>query len=91
MQFTKPNCDLILDGKKTQTRRVCHVNDKYEPLHVGGPAVIDTASIRNRWVVGQTYAVQPGRGKKAVGRIRITAIRRERLQDISETDVRAKG
>jgi len=38
----------------------------------------------------KTYAVQPGRGKKAVGRIRITAIRRERVQDIRELDAEAE-
>ena len=44
-----------------------------------------------KWQVGRTYAVQPGRGKKAVGRIRITEIRRERVQDISEEDAIAEG
>jgi len=39
----------------------------------------------------KTYAVQPGRGKKAVGRIRITNIRRERLQDITPEDCRKEG
>jgi len=38
---------------------------------------------RLKWAVGNTYAIQPGRGKKAMGRIRIMAIRRERLQEIS--------
>jgi len=32
----------------------------------------------------KTYAVQPGFGKKAVGRIRITKIEREKLQDATE-------
>ena len=38
-----------------------------------------------------TLPVQPGRGKKSVGRIRITKIRRERLGDISEEDAIAEG
>jgi hypothetical protein len=42
--------------------------------------------------VGQPVAVQPGRGKHAVGRIRVTAIRYcERAGDISEEDARAEG
>lgn len=46
---------------------------------------------RIKWQVGRTYAVQPGRGKPAVGRIRITAIRQERLQDITPQDAAAEG
>ncbi|MFA4974630.1 MAG: ASCH domain-containing protein [bacterium] len=41
--------------------------------------------------VGRTYAVQPGRGKPAVGRIRITAIRQQRVQDITAEDALAEG
>jgi len=46
---------------------------------------------RTRFRVGNTYAVQPGRGKKAVGRIRILGIRRERLQEITWQDAVAEG
>ena len=38
-----------------------------------------------------TLPVLPGRGKNAVGRIRVRKIRRERLQDISEEDCKAEG
>lgn len=38
-----------------------------------------------------TLPVQPGRGKKAVGGIRITKIRRERLQDIDPAEFKAEG
>ena len=44
-----------------------------------------------RWVVGKTYAVQPARTQRAVGRIRITDVRRERLGDITPSDARAEG
>jgi len=38
-----------------------------------------------------TLPVQPGRGKKSEGRIRVKTIRRERLGDISEADCLAEG
>jgi len=46
---------------------------------------------RTKWRVGNTYAVQPGRGKCGVARIRVTGIRRERLQSISKNDALAEG
>jgi hypothetical protein len=44
-----------------------------------------------KFLIGKTYAVQPGRGQKAVGRIRITGIRCEDVREISAEDVRAEG
>lgn len=41
--------------------------------------------------VGKTYAVQPGRGQKAVGRIEIVSIRQEDVRHISQEDVIAEG
>jgi len=89
----------VLDSTKTQTRRlvkegdygwVCGDNGKKPPLlQLSHSEVISGG--RLRWQRGRTYAVQPGRGKKAVGRIRITGIRRERLQSISFRDRRAEG
>lgn len=38
-----------------------------------------------------SYALQPGRGKKAVGRIRMVEIRRERLGDINEEGATREG
>ncbi len=43
------------------------------------------------WRVGRSYAVQPGRGKHAVGRILVTAVRREPLGRLSAGDVQAEG
>lgn len=41
--------------------------------------------------VGSTIAVQPGRGRPAVARVLVTGLRRERLGDISDEDIRAEG
>lgn len=91
---------LVLSGDKTVTRRLAHLNDEgFGPVDEWGHELalktvgrhINDGGMRLKWQVGRTYAVQPGRGKKAVGRIRITGIRREQLQDISPEDVKAEG
>lgn len=90
----------VKNRAKTQTRRLVKEGDFAANTH--GRAVpddvwgnrIDTVyddNGRMRWQVGRTYAIQPGRGKNAIGRIRITKIKRERLQDISRPDCLAEG
>ena len=46
---------------------------------------------RIKWQVGRTYAIQPGRGKKARGRFLLTGLRDERLLSISGKDAVAEG
>ncbi len=41
--------------------------------------------------VGRTYAIQPGRGKHELGRIRLLAIKREQAHSICKADARAEG
>jgi hypothetical protein len=53
--------------------------------------VWDCCAERLKWEVGRDYAVQPGRGQKAIGRIRLLEIRQERLQDIDEAGAEAEG
>jgi len=74
----------VLDGTKTQTRRLVKGREWYSP--VMDCVMTSQRNGRMKWWVGQTYAVQPP-GKSAVGRIKLLAIRRERLQDISEADL----
>ncbi len=83
----------VLDGTKTQTRRLVKKGDyKVWNLLVHPPKAIAVRTReRIRWEVGRTYAVQPGRGQKAVGHFRITRFRRERLQAISDEDIEAEG
>ena len=92
MIFKAELCQRVLDGTKTQTRRMVKDGDFIVDWPM--PCVFrDTKGGGNRlaWRENQTYAVQPGRGKHAVGRIGIIKIRREPLQDISEDDCRAEG
>jgi hypothetical protein len=92
----------VLSGEKTQTRRLVEPGDfalngwreypsENSPGAPGATAYVMSAKRHIRWCVLRTYAVQPGRGRKAVGRIRITAVRQERLQDISYDDIEAEG
>lgn len=91
MIFTPDHIEDILAGRKTMTRRVCKQFEslRFDPNPVWNAAVRGCGRVK--WEVGKTYAVQPGRGKPAVTRIRITAIRQERLQDISPDDVWLEG
>ena len=79
--------DKVVEGIKSQTRRLIKPN---EQLDANQQRVI---SLNNRTVyeVGKSYAVQPGRGKKAVARIRLTGIRCETVANISDADAHAEG
>src|SRR5687767_14096313 len=88
MIFTQEHINLILSHRKTQTRRVCKPTESLvtSALH---PYVATDSTVK--WQVGRAYAIQPGRGAKAVGRIEIVAIRQEKLQNISYEDVMREG
>lgn len=87
----------VLDATKTQTRRpIKKYGQTLTPndLHTEHswpfpPTVIENGRVK--WMVGHTYAVQPGRGKRSIGRILLLEIRRERLQEISLEDIEAEG
>lgn len=94
--------EAVMNGTKTQTRRLVKpdhnwltpsLEDSETVLAVWNETLDDYIPTHgpNIYAVGQTKAVQPGRGKSAVGRIRITAIRREDVRQISDSDVTAEG
>jgi len=96
----------VLSGKKTQTRRPYNpqhfamLNGHELPSgYIETGAGVDIVKTEDcgkdhrdvtKWRVGQTYAVQPKMSKPSVGRILLTGIRLERLQDISEEDAKAE-
>jgi hypothetical protein len=82
--------EKVLRDEKTQTRRIVKPGETLWCRNDGADYVAD-GNGRKKWQVGRTYAVQPGRGKSAVGRIKLTAIRKERVQDITEADAIAEG
>lgn len=87
--------DKVLSGEKTQTRRIVKPgedNVRRYSVYSNQPA-IETVVNGDRVVyqIGKDYAVQPGRGKPAVARIRVTGLRREDVRTISDDDVKAEG
>ena len=82
--------EKVMDGTKTQTRRL--VRDGDFSLEWPMMCVFSGAKgNRLRFRENQTYAVQPGRGKYAIGRIGIIKIRRECLNSITHDDAQAEG
>lgn len=102
MQFSATWRD-VLAGRKTMTRRT--VSARHAALIAPDMAPCSPYTLpdqtpvygvlaggRLRYAVGRSLAVQPGRGKHAVGRVQITAIRYcARAGDISQEDARAEG
>jgi hypothetical protein len=73
----------ILAGEKTVTRRPV----KWKISRAAAPDLWFPC----RYEVGKDYAVQPGRGKKAVARIRIVGVRRGLLAGVDREDARLEG
>lgn len=95
MLFKPELAEKALTGEKTQTRRLQQPGDEAVRDETG--RIIGVTRLnrrgRRRWVyrVGKSYAVCPGRGKHNLGRITVTAIRDQCIQDITEEDARAEG
>lgn len=78
MIFKLEMVEKILAGEKTVTRR---------PVEY----VTWRRDARCRYEVGKDYAVQPGGGKKAVARIRVTDVRRGLLAGVDTADAIREG
>ena len=89
MIFQHTLTNILLENK-TQTRRLI----KPDETVVRGSYNKISAIIKNgrtKWEVGNTYAVQPGRGKSEVARILITKINSEHILRISTTSAINEG
>ncbi len=80
----------VLNRSKTQTRRIAKPEDTTRTVNDGTVQAV-LRNGRTMWQVGKQYSVQPGRMKKSVGRIEVTALWQEHIQDISEADAVAEG
>src|SRR5689334_12977544 len=90
--------DKVLNGSKVQTRRIQKPTQVLRQIEspFGGYLPLSVVEkhnglVRPVYVVGKTYAVQPGRGKAAVARIEIIDIKSEDVRQISEADAKAEG
>jgi hypothetical protein len=82
--FARDLAEKIVRGEKTQTRRLRHGENS-----TGKPGGwVDEPC---RYKVGRTYAVQPGRGAKSIGRIRILSVTPQAFCDMTKDDVLAEG
>jgi len=70
----------VMAGEKTVTRRLVSSNPR-SPWYDDGCGL----------VVGRDYAVCPGRGKNALGRVKITGTRLKRLGFLRDSEARAEG
>jgi hypothetical protein len=76
----------VLNNSKTQTSRIW--KDDYD---LQDETLISRKSGRRLYYIGQGFSVQPGRGKKAVARRRITKLEKRDVRDFTEADIRREG
>jgi hypothetical protein len=80
----------VIARQKTQTRRIVKPNES--AIRGRYNKIISVMSgDRTKWRVGGSYAVQTGRGKGQIARVRLTRIRSERLSRIRQADAQAEG
>lgn len=80
MNFRPELAAKVMAGEKTVTRRLVSDNPR-------SPWFIERCGLRP----GKTYAVCPGRGKDAIGRVVVDAVMSEPLGRISDSEARREG
>ena len=93
MIFAKTLDKLVVQKKKTQTRRPKKDGEYCVRDEDGNIIAVYTASGRLKYKVGNDYAIVPGRGKHGIKshRILMQRIREEAFGEISEQDAIAEG
>jgi hypothetical protein len=98
LEGRKTETRRICKPGEVDDRTLCCDAAEWPDLHVRIPERISTVytgteygRLTPKWRRNHTYAIQPGRGQKSVGRIRLLDIRQERLQDITEAGAIAEG
>lgn len=84
MIFSPDLAEKVVAGTKTVTRRP---RTGSNPSGLPGGWVDEPC----RYKAGKTYAVQPGRGKKAFGRICVLSVRPEYMTDLDDDEARLEG
>lgn len=80
MNFRPELAAAIMDGRKTVTRRLMSTNPR-------SPWWRERCGL----VVGRDYAVCPGRGKNAVGRVLVQSVNAMSLGHLTDAEARAEG
>lgn len=95
MIFLPDHCKAIVEGRKTQTRRLQKVDHQFATGRESPDRVYHTWMYSGKkvlkWQVGKEYAVCPGRGKEGIARIKLLGIGTDCVQGITEEDAKAEG
>jgi len=87
----------LLEGRKTETSRIIRPGERLEDFYYDGPNQhVYAANDRlvwatDGWLLDKTYAIQPGRTIKSVGRYRVEAIWRQDVRTLIQAQVEAEG
>lgn len=103
MLFKPEMIKAIVYGTKTQTRRPVRGGHLYISRDDNGVVINksvyrhvlnetnDVIDTRLMYRTGRTYAIQPGRGKPQVARLKLLNISREKVDEISLIDAKEEG
>ena len=80
MNFQPELAAKVMAGTKTVTRRICSSNPR-------SPWWKEKCSLQER----RSYAVCPGRGKHAIGRVLVVSVERQRLGALTDYEAHLEG